>query len=87
LNAIQIAQSQYADKYAPEQIKRARELYNKARTFPANLSKEVVSMAREATQIAEDGRAIAVRRAAAEKAATEAADGAERARTPEKQAQ
>jgi outer membrane protein OmpA-like peptidoglycan-associated protein len=48
---------------------RARQLYNKARSFPVHLSKEIVSMAREATQTAEDGRAIAARRAAAEAAA------------------
>jgi flagellar motor protein MotB len=71
LNAIQIAQSQGADRYAPEQMARAREVYNKARAFPVSLSKEIVSMAREATQIAEDGRAIAVKRAEADKAADE----------------
>jgi flagellar motor protein MotB len=69
LNAIQIAQSQNADRYAPEQMSRARQIYNKARSFPVHLSKEIVSMAREATQIAEDSRAIAVKRAAAEAAA------------------
>jgi flagellar motor protein MotB len=69
LNAIQIAQAQGADRHAPEQLSRARSLYNKARTFPVHLSKRIVSMAREATQIAEDSRAIAVKRAEAEKAA------------------
>jgi hypothetical protein len=69
LNAIQIAQSYNADRYAPDKISRARALYNKARGFPVHLSKEIVSMAREATQIAEDSRAIAVKRAADEKAA------------------
>jgi hypothetical protein len=67
LNAIQIAHSQDADRYAPEQMKRARELYNKARGYPVHLSKEIVSIAREATQIAEDSRSIAVKRAAAAK--------------------
>jgi flagellar motor protein MotB len=71
LNAIQIAQAQDADRYAPERLARAREVYNQARNYPANLSKEIVSMAREATQIAEDSRAIAVRRAEAEKLADE----------------
>ena len=71
LNAIQIAQSQDADRYAPEQMARAREIYNKARTFPLNLSKEIVSMAKEATQIAEDSRAVALKRAEAERAAGE----------------
>lgn len=66
LNAIQIAQAQGADRYASNHIARARDLYNKARGFPSHLSKEVVSMAREATQIAEDSRAIAAKRAAME---------------------
>ena len=70
LNAIQIAQSQGADRHAPQQIGRARQLYEKARGFPVHLSKEIVSMAREATQIAEDSRAIAARRAQAETTAT-----------------
>jgi hypothetical protein len=69
LNAIQIAQSQGGDRFAPDQMARARELYNKARAFPVHLSKEIVSMAREATQLAEDGRAIAAKRAAVAKAA------------------
>jgi outer membrane protein OmpA-like peptidoglycan-associated protein len=69
LNAIQIAQSQGADRYAASHLARARELYNKARAYPVSLSKEIVSMARAATQIAEDSRAIAVKRAAAQKAA------------------
>jgi len=69
LNAIQIAQSNNADTFAPQQMARARELYNKARSLPVNLSKEIVSMAREATEIAEDGRAIAMKRAAAAKSA------------------
>jgi hypothetical protein len=80
LNAIQIAQSQGADRYASNQIARARDLYNKARAFPAHLSKEVVSMAREATQIAEDSRAIATKRAQAE--ARAAASEGEAAATP-----
>ena len=63
LNAIQIAQSQGADQHAQTQMARAREIYNRARTFPVHLSKEIVSMAREATQIAEDSRAIAAKRA------------------------
>ena len=70
LNAIQIAQAQGADRYASNQITRARDLYNKARTFPMHLSKEIVSMAREATQLAEDSRAIATKRADAETRAT-----------------
>ncbi len=65
LNAIQIAQSQNADRYAPDQMSRARQIYNKARGYPVQQSKEIVSMSREATQIAEDARVIALKRAAA----------------------
>ena len=82
LNAIQIAQSQNADRYASDQMSRARQLYNKARGFPVNLSKEIVSMAREATQIAEDARVVAVRRAAAEQADQQNAQPVEPAGTP-----
>jgi outer membrane protein OmpA-like peptidoglycan-associated protein len=71
LNAIQIAQSMNADKYAPDGMARARQLYNQARTYPTHLNKEIVSMARAATQVAEDSRAVAVKRADAEKAAAE----------------
>jgi flagellar motor protein MotB len=71
LNAIQIAQSQNADRYAPQQMARARKVYNDARALPSNLSKEIVSMAREATQIAEDSRAIASKRAIADKSVAE----------------
>lgn len=82
LNAIQIAQAQGADRYASNQIARARDLYNKARVFPNHLSKEIVSMAREATQIAEDSRAIAAKRAASEAGA--AATGNEPAPAPQR---
>ena len=85
LNAIQIAQSQDADRYAPAQMDRARKIYDQARGFPANLSKEIVSMAREATQIAEDSRAIAAKRAAAEKAAVENLNGDKPGIRPESQ--
>jgi hypothetical protein len=68
-NAIQIAESQDAQRYSPERIARAHQLLEKAKGYPKSLSKEIVSIAREATQIAEDSRLIAVKRAAAEKAA------------------
>jgi outer membrane protein OmpA-like peptidoglycan-associated protein len=71
LNAIQIATAQQADRYAPERIARARDIYNKARAMPVSLSKEIASLAREATQIAEDSRAIAAKRVAGEKLADE----------------
>jgi hypothetical protein len=66
LNAIQIAQAQGADQYASNQLGRARDIYNKARALPVHLHREIVSMAREATQLAEDSRAIASKRAEAD---------------------
>ena len=81
LNAIQIAQSQGADQYAPNQITRARDLYNKARSYPGNLSKEIVSMAREATQLAEDSRVIAVKRSDADGRAAGTEDEGARTRS------
>jgi hypothetical protein len=68
-NAIQIAESQNAQRYSPDRMARARQLLEKARGYPKNLSKEIVSIAREATQIAEDSRLIAVKRAESEQAA------------------
>jgi hypothetical protein len=68
LNAIQIAHSQNADRYAPEQMSRARLLYNRARGLPLRQSNAIVAMAREAAQIAEDSRAIASKRVTAEEA-------------------
>ena len=70
-NAIQIAESKGAQRYAPDRIARARALYEQARGYPDRLSKDIVSLAREAAQIAEDSRAIAVQRAADERAAAE----------------
>jgi outer membrane protein OmpA-like peptidoglycan-associated protein len=72
LNAIQIAESQNAQRYAPERMARARALYEQARGYPARLSQEIVSLAREAAQIAEDGRAIAVKRAEQERITADA---------------
>jgi outer membrane protein OmpA-like peptidoglycan-associated protein len=68
-NAIQIAESQNAERYAPERIARARALYEQARSYPARLSQEIISLAREAAQIAEDSRGIALKRAEQERVA------------------
>jgi flagellar motor protein MotB len=70
-NAIQIAEAADAQRHAPEPLARARQLYEQARGYPVHLSKEIVAMAREAAQIAEDSRAVAVKRAEAERAAAE----------------
>lgn len=70
-NAIRIAEAQNAARYAPERLARARQLFEQARGYPAHLSKEIVAIAREATQVAEDGRLIATKRAEAERVAEE----------------
>ncbi len=70
-NAVQLAEAQGADKYAPERIAKARQLLNQARTYPQNQKQEIVSMAREAVQVAEDSRAISIKRAEADKVASE----------------
>ena len=70
-NAIQIAEGQDAQRYAPDRIARARALYEQARGYPSSLAQEIVSTAREASQAAEDSRVIAVKRAEEERAAAE----------------
>jgi flagellar motor protein MotB len=70
-SAIQRAEAQGADRYAPEKLAHARQLLQEARQYPAAQHNEIVSMAREATQVAEDCRSIAVKRTEAEHAAAE----------------
>ncbi len=64
-NAVQIARSQGADRYAADTLGRAEELYRQAQQMQQDKggSKNVVTLAREAAQKAEDARTIAVRRA------------------------
>ena len=63
-NAIQIAQSQEADRYAAETFSKAQELLHQARDMQARKTDAgtVVSIARQAAQTAEDARAITVKR-------------------------
>ncbi len=62
-NAINIATSVGAAKYAPELLTRAQKLLDQARANPLkDQSKEVVAEAREAAQAAEDARTVALRR-------------------------
>src|SRR5205807_2603851 len=61
-------------QYAPERIERARQLMIEAQRLSAKeFSKDVVADAREAAQIAEDARVIAVRRAEEDRIARERA--------------
>jgi outer membrane protein OmpA-like peptidoglycan-associated protein len=63
-NAVQIAQSLGADRYAPEPFGKAVTLLSNARGFfdRKEDTHYVVSTAREATQMAEDARTISVKR-------------------------
>lgn len=61
-NAVQIAESQGAAKYAPERLAHARDLLNTAKSYPKSQKKQVIAVARQATQVAEDARRIAEKR-------------------------
>jgi hypothetical protein len=62
-NALQIARAQGADRYAPDTLRKAEQLYDQAHRDRAagTESKRVVMIAREAAQTAEDARAIAMK--------------------------
>lgn len=86
-NAIQIAAAAGAQRYAPERLHRAEVLFEQARQFPRKtLSEQVVSKMREIAQIAEDARAISVKRAAQERAAEQAARDAQEQAQAQKEA-
>lgn len=83
-NAVQVARSQGADKYAGDTFQKALTALQNAEGFQSqkgDQSKQVIMSARQATQTAEDARVIAVKRAADERAANEkaAADAREAA--------
>jgi outer membrane protein OmpA-like peptidoglycan-associated protein len=63
-NAVQIARSLGADRYAPESIGKAQSLLSAAQEMQARRQDThmIVSRAREATQMAEDARIITVKR-------------------------
>ncbi len=63
-NALQIARAQGADRYASDTLQKAEQYYRDAQALKDRNaeSKQVVTMAREAAQTAEDARTIAVRR-------------------------
>ena len=64
LNAIQIARAAGADRDAADTMRKADGLYSQARALQGRgaASREVVTLARQAAQTAEDARTIAVRR-------------------------
>lgn len=63
LNAIQIARAAGADQQAADTMQKATQLYENAREMQAkgDQSRQVVTLARQAAQTAEDARAIAAR--------------------------
>ena len=63
-NAVQIARSLGADQYAPESMGKAEALLSQAQDMDARHmdTQAIVSVAREAAQMAEDARTIAVKR-------------------------
>jgi hypothetical protein len=66
-NAVQIAQSQGAERYAPEVFSKAATLLEQAQSCRESKDyKRAVMTAREAAQTAEDARVIAQKRAAAQ---------------------
>ena len=67
-NALQIARSQGADRYAADTMRKAEELFRQAQSLKDDnaQSKRVVMMAREVAQTAEDARTIAMKRNQAE---------------------
>ncbi len=81
-NAVDIARSRGADKYAPEVFSKAEaglKIAENALARKAN-KKEVASLARSAAQASEDARALAVERQEQERIAQEKADAAQRAK-------
>lgn len=72
-NALDIAKSRGADKYAPEIFSKAQASLQAAETFLASKAnkKEIISTARQAVQFAEDARALAAQRQEQERIAKE----------------
>jgi len=82
-NAVDIAKSRGADKYAPEIYAKAKgglDLAENALAKKAN-TKEIVTLARQATQASEDARALTAERVEAERVANERAAAAAQAKT------
>ena len=62
-NAVQIARSEDAARYAPDTMQKAEQLYQEAQTYYSQKAdpKTIVSTAREAAQTAEDARLVAIK--------------------------
>ena len=87
-NAVQIARWNGAEQYAAESFARAQKLLEQSEDYQRRKQKKpVVTASRETVQMAEDARAIAVRRAAEEKLAEERRIAAERQAAAQAQAE
>ena len=77
-NAVQIAAAMGADRYAADTFARAQELLHNAQSLQASHSgkSQVITLAREASQTAEDARAITLRRKDDEEVAAAKAEAA-----------
>ncbi len=87
-NAVQIARWNEAERYASESFARAQKLLDQAEDYQQRKQKKpVVTASREVVVLAEDARAIAVRRAAEERLAEERRIAAERQAAAQAQAE
>lgn len=80
-NAVRIAQSEGAEKYASDSYQRAVRLMNQADKYATSKhidKKSFISVSREAVQTAEDAREISVKRIEAERVDAEARAAADR---------
>lgn len=66
-NAVQLARSQGAGTYAPDVLSNAEQLLGQAQSMDAHKgdTKQIITIAREAAQRAEDARLVAVEKQAA----------------------
>ena len=79
-NALRIAQSEGAERYAHDSYQHAVQLMNNADEYATQKNyprKELIAVSREAVQTAEDARAIAVKRMDEERLANERQDSAD----------
>jgi outer membrane protein OmpA-like peptidoglycan-associated protein len=79
-NALRIAQSEGAERYARDSYQHAVQLMNNADEYATQKNyprKELIAVSREAVQTAEDARAIAVKRMDEERLANERQDSAD----------
>ncbi len=82
-NAVEIAKSRGADKYAPDIFSKAQASLSIAESSLAKKAdkKQIISAAKQAVQFSEDARALAAERKEQERIAAEKAAAADKART------